>query len=62
MGMNITKDGNMKMDDTTGKVQSILVEHRDGETKLAVRINIDSHDMFATGYRAQVIRIDEMLK
>ncbi|GIU49667.1 arylsulfate sulfotransferase AssT [Shewanella sairae] len=54
--------GNLKMDDTTGKVQSILVEHRYGETKPAVRINIDSHDMFATGYRAQVIRVNEMLK
>ncbi|MFS1423672.1 aryl-sulfate sulfotransferase [Shewanella sp. 10N.286.48.B5] len=54
--------GNLKMDDTTGKVKSILVEHRYGETKPAVRININSHDMFATGYRAQVIRVNEMLK
>ncbi|PMG40598.1 aryl-sulfate sulfotransferase [Shewanella sp. 10N.286.52.B9] len=54
--------GNIKMDDTTGKVKSILVEHRYGETKPAVRININSHDMFATGYRAQVIRVNEMLK
>lgn len=54
--------GNLKMDDTTGKVKSILVEHRYGETKPAVRINIKSHDMFATGYRAQVIRVNEMLK
>ncbi|MDO6776639.1 aryl-sulfate sulfotransferase [Shewanella sp. 3_MG-2023] len=54
--------GNLKMDDSTGKVKSILVEHRYGETKPAVRININSHDMFATGYRAQVIRVNEMLK
>lgn len=54
--------GNMKMDDTTGKVHSILVEHRYGETKPAVRIDIDSHDMFATGYRAQVIHPEAMLQ
>ncbi|OBT09074.1 aryl sulfotransferase [Shewanella sp. UCD-FRSSP16_17] len=54
--------GNLKMDDTTGKVQSILVEHRYGETKPAVRINIGSHDLFATGYRAQVIKVQDMLK
>lgn len=54
--------GNLKMDDTTGKVKSILLEHRYGETKPAVRIAIDSHDMYATGYRAQVIRPALMLK
>ncbi|MCL1038843.1 aryl-sulfate sulfotransferase [Shewanella submarina] len=54
--------GNMKLDDTTGKVHSILVEHRYGEKEPAVRIDIDSHDLFATGYRAQVIRPAEMLK
>ncbi|MBV7317297.1 aryl-sulfate sulfotransferase [Shewanella sp. NIFS-20-20] len=54
--------GNMKLDDTTGKVHSILVEHRYGETEPAVRIDINSHDMFATGYRAQVIHPELMLK
>ncbi|MGL4473021.1 MAG: aryl-sulfate sulfotransferase [Shewanella sp.] len=54
--------GNMKLDETTGKVHSILVEHRYGETKPAVRIDIKSHDMFATGYRAQVIHPEQMLK
>ncbi|QIZ77958.1 aryl-sulfate sulfotransferase [Ferrimonas lipolytica] len=54
--------GNTKMDDTTGKVKSILVEHRYGEQEPAVRIDIDSHQLFATGYRAQVIRPADMLK
>ncbi|WOT04462.1 aryl-sulfate sulfotransferase [Shewanella youngdeokensis] len=54
--------GNLKMDDTTGKVKSILVEHEYGKTEPAVRIDIHSHAMFATGYRAQVIRAADMLK
>ncbi|MEI6859557.1 MAG: aryl-sulfate sulfotransferase, partial [Shewanella sp.] len=47
--------GNIKMDETTGLVKSIIVEHRYGETEPAVRINIDGNNKFATGYRAQVI-------
>ncbi|WP_394128978.1 aryl-sulfate sulfotransferase [Shewanella maritima] len=54
--------GNLKMDETTGVVKSILVEHRYGENKPAVKINIDSHDLYATGYRAQVILPEKMLK
>ncbi|MEC4728769.1 aryl-sulfate sulfotransferase [Shewanella sp. D64] len=54
--------GNVRMDETTGKVKSILTEHRYGETKPAVVINIDSHKLFATGYRAQVINATNMLK
>ncbi|WP_028116147.1 aryl-sulfate sulfotransferase [Ferrimonas senticii] len=54
--------GNLKMDETTGKVKSILTEHRYGEQQPAVRINIDSHQLFATGYRAQVINVAEMMK
>ncbi|QIZ78933.1 aryl-sulfate sulfotransferase [Ferrimonas lipolytica] len=54
--------GNLKMDETTGKVKSIITEHRYGETKPAVRIDIDSHRLFATGYRAQVIRPSEMMQ
>lgn len=54
--------GNLKMDDTTGKVKSILTEHKYGEKEPAVKIYINSHDMFATGYRAQVIRPTEMMK
>ncbi|GAA4881879.1 aryl-sulfate sulfotransferase [Ferrimonas pelagia] len=54
--------GNLKMDETTGKVKSILTEHRYGEQEPAVRIDINSHAMFASGYRAQVIVIDDMIK
>lgn len=54
--------GNVKMDDTTGKVKAIIVEHRYGETEPAVRIDIHSNSLFSTGYRAQVIRLAEMLK
>ncbi|WOT06880.1 aryl-sulfate sulfotransferase [Shewanella youngdeokensis] len=54
--------GNVKWDDTTGKTKSILVEHRYGETKPAVRIDVDSNQIFKTGYRAQVIKIADMMK
>lgn len=54
--------GNTKFDETTGKVKSILLEHKYGDKEPAVRIDIDSHDLYATGYRAQVIRPNEMLK
>ncbi|WP_238786872.1 aryl-sulfate sulfotransferase [Ferrimonas lipolytica] len=54
--------GNMKWDEDTGVTKSILVEHRYGEKEPAVRIDIDGNQMFKTGYRAQVIRIDDMMK
>ena len=54
--------GNTKFDETTGIVKSILVEHKYQTQKPAVRIDIDSHDLYATGYRAQVIHPNKMLK
>ncbi|MGI2261682.1 aryl-sulfate sulfotransferase, partial [Shewanella sp. GXUN23E] len=54
--------GNLKMDETTGKVKSILTEHKYGEKEPSVYIEIDGHKMFATGYRAQTINVNEMMK
>ena len=54
--------GNVVQDETTGRVKSILTEHRYGEQEPAVRIDIDSHRLFTTGYRAQVIRAEDMLQ
>ncbi|QQX80876.1 aryl-sulfate sulfotransferase [Shewanella sp. KX20019] len=47
--------GNMKMDNTTGKVISYLVETPYGSKKPAVEIKVESNRLFSTGYRAQVI-------
>ncbi|WP_345333829.1 aryl-sulfate sulfotransferase [Ferrimonas pelagia] len=54
--------GNVKFDETTGKVKSLLTEHRYGEQEPAVKIQIDGHRLFASGYRAQTIDINQMIR